>query len=169
MVGLAGAPDRSELASGDPILAGNTGREVTIWREKTVLRRYAVGARSLILVPFLLLLVGCLPQASAASKVLLDVDGRGDVKTANFATFGAWDLTYAWDCTTAKSQGTRIVTAFGMIVFNADDDSTVEQNAEINKTALTGSGSSHYTRPGQYYARVSSKCTYRVKVIDRSS
>jgi hypothetical protein len=120
-------------------------------------------------VPFLLTLVGCLPQATAASKVLLDLDGRGDAKTANFSTFGAWDLTYSWDCTATRAQGTRIVTAFGLIVFNADDDSTVEQNPEITKTDLKGSGSVHYTRRGQYYARVTSPCTYRIQVFDRSS
>jgi hypothetical protein len=97
------------------------------------------------------------------------MDARGEAKTTNFSTFGPWDLSYKWDCTAAKAQGTRIVKPFGVIVFNSDDDSTVEENPEINKTELKGSGSVRYARRGQYYLRATSSCNYRVRVLDRSS
>jgi hypothetical protein len=84
-----------------------------------------------------------------------------------FTTPGKWDLTYSWDCATARSQGTVTAKGFSFVVLNADDGSTAaEAKASVSVTGVKGEGTIHYQRGGVYTISVTSYCSYRLRVLN---
>jgi hypothetical protein len=124
--------------------------------------------RRILLVAATVLLAGC-SLKFGQSNVLLDVDAASRMNpTDKFTVTGTWDLKYSWDCSKQISQGVGDTSHFGMIIFNADDDTTAFENPETDRTGRSGHDTYHFKQPGAYYVKVNSSCDWRVQVTDTS-
>jgi len=108
--------------------------------------------------------------ATLANQIILDADSSASqARTATFTAPGRWDLKYSWDCSTQRSQGQQQATGMGIIVYNADDDSTAVENPEVHQAGKGGQATLHFKLGGPYYLVVTSECTWRIQVLDKST
>jgi hypothetical protein len=113
-----------------------------------------------------LCIAGCNTQALTAAEVLSIDSAQGVDPTGNFTVPGRWDLTYAWDCARAQSQGVAGANRFAMTVYNADDKSLAAEHPQVTALSRKGGSTMHFGRSGTYFVQVDSACDWRLSVED---
>jgi hypothetical protein len=105
-------------------------------------------------------LAGPTASASAAPRTLLTDDGTGVDATKVFEAEGAWDVKYAFDCSsTGRPSDFRLLVQRG--------GKPVNVLGEANDASSTsGDRTARWPHGGSYSLKVDSPCSWRLEVVE---
>lgn len=94
-------------------------------------------------------------QAPAKPRTVLTESGNGIKDTAKFTVSGDWDLQYSFDCSNFGQSGN-----FSVYEDYPDGDILT------NELAKKGTDVTHEHEGGTHWLKVSSECSWKIKVVD---
>ena len=98
-------------------------------------------------------------QSARAPSTLLDIQGDGTKTTEKFTTSGDdWDMSWSYNCSGFGGRGNFIVEV-------ASGDGGFSSNQSVNQLGASGSDVEHYHSGGTFYLKVSSECSWSIKVV----